>query len=101
MRHEPDDLTKIQSLKSLQISNVADFANEVIKMMEPRRSTECGLRNVVKERPTLSAKPRLTFTSCETDKNNDFVLNEISLASFFEDCHGGLYDFGNVSIALL
>ena len=107
LRHEPDDLTKIQSLKSLQISNVADFANEVIKMMEPRRSscpnTESGLRNVVKERPTLSAKPRLTFTSCETDKNNDFVLNknELSLKSFYEDCHCGLDDFGNVSIALL
>ncbi len=107
LRHEPDDITKIQSLKSLQISNTADFASKVLKLMEPRRrssmNTECGLRNVVKERPTLSAKPRLTFISCEVDKNDDFVLNknELTLGSFYEDCHGGLDDFGNVSITLL
>lgn len=107
LRHEPDDITKIQSLKSLQITNTADFASEVIKLMEPRRrsspNTECGLPKVVKERPTLSAKPRLTFIPCEVDENSDFVLNknELSLTSLYEDCHGRLDDFGNVSIALL
>lgn len=106
LKHEPDDITKIQSLKSLQISNVGDFANDVLKLVEPRRrsspNTECGLRKVVKERPTLSAKPRLSFIPCEMDNSNDFVLNknELFLTSFFEDCHGRLDDFGSVSMLL-
>eukprot|EP00984_Skeletonema_dohrnii_P015221 scaffold6532_cov106-Skeletonema_dohrnii-CCMP3373.AAC.3 len=112
LRHEPDDLTKIQSLKSLQISNVANFASEVIKLMEPRRSssrrktTECGLHKVGKEKPTLSAKPKLSIASCEQmDEmyNNDFAPNKNvhSLTSFYEDCHGGLDDCRSVSIVLL
>ena len=106
LRHEPEDLTKIQSLKSIQLSSVANFASEVIKLMDPPRSsslrsktTECALQKVLKERPTLSAKPKLSFISCDMNNKNDFESkNNRSLASFFEDCHGEMDDFGNVSI---
>lgn len=109
LRHEPEDLTKIQRIKSLQISNVINFASEVVKMMEPPRSsslsnktTGFAMQKVVKERPILSAKPILSFISCEANNSNDFMKKDaLSLTSFFEDCHGGLDDSGNVSIIWL
>jgi hypothetical protein len=104
LRHEPEDLAKIQSLKSLQM--MTNFSNEVINQMEPRqrKSSSQSLHLVCKEKQSeadLSAEPKLSFMSCEMAEvyNNDFALNKnvLSLTSFFDDCHGGLADYGTVS----
>lgn len=114
LRHEPEDLTKIQSFKSIRILlSMTNFSSEIMTEIEDSRlcrnrsaSTESRQLHQVRGVPTsLSSKPKLSMFSGESADRyiiDDFALNknELSLASFYEDCHGGLDDLGSVSIIL-
>ena len=112
LRHEPEDLEKIQKFKSLQmLESLNNSASEIMKQMEaPRLRLRCNTPTNTVERGlllhgglTLSAKPPnlclVTNEKLVEMHSNDFDPNKnaLTLVSFYDDCHGGLASLGSVS----
>jgi hypothetical protein len=114
LRHEPEDLEKIQKFKSLQVlESVNNSASEIMKQMEtprlrlrcntPTNTVEPGL--LLHSGLTLSAKPPnlclVTNEKLIEMHSNDFDPNKnaLTLVSFYDDCHGGLAGLGSVSVS--
>lgn len=111
LRHEPEDLIKIQKFKSLQmLESLKNSASEIMKQMEaPRLRLRCNTPTNTIERglllhsgPTSAKPPNLCLVTNEKlveMHSNDFDPNKnaLTLVSFYDDCHGRLAGLGSVS----